>query len=521
MPLCSGTTSTPNVLVIMADDLGYNDISWHNSEIISPNLDKLSKEGIILENHYVSMCSATRAALLTGYYPIHTGMQHSVVENQEPRGLYTNFTLMSEYFSYLGYRTHIIGKWHLGFCHDDYLPLRRGFDSFYGFYLGGESYYEHNDPATVYKSEKEKLFGYDFRDQDDVDRSGVGTYSTTLFAKRAVDIINDHVENHSNESIFMYLPFQSVHPPLSVPKEYYDLYPNMKHGNRRIVSGMVSAMDDAIGMIVEELNTTGLLDNTIILFASDNGGEAFLGGNNYPLRGMKNTLWEGGTKSVSFIYSKMLKNKGTTNDELIHVSDWLPTLLTAVRNSLPSNEQSKVQQFLSEEWDGLDQWGMLMGNEANKRSEILYNIDPVYLDHIDELNGLSSLGHGAIRIGNFKLMLGNPGSNDYHYPPHYPEDLIEMFDKTIISNDTLESIAPFTYKEMPTYLFDLKNDPNEHYNIAKYNLDVVEEILQRYKEYESTMIPPFTADEIEEGNPIHFNGIWSSGWCKSGPGLKE
>ena len=118
-------------------------------------------------------------------------------------------------------------------------------------------------------------------------------------------------------------------------------------------------------------------------------------------------------------------------------------------------------------------------------------------------------------------MVGNPGSNDYHYPPHYPDDFIEMFDKTIISNDTIESIAPFTYKERPMYLFDLKNDPNEHYNIAKYNLDVVEEILQRYKEYESTMIPPFTADEIEEGNPIHFNGIWSSGWCKSGPGLKE
>ena len=526
--LYSVTTSPPNILVIVADDLGYNDIAWHNPEIVSPNLEKLAKDGIILENHYVSLCSATRGALLTGYYPIHTGLQHGVISNQEPKGLYKNFTLMSEYFRDIGYRTHIVGKWHLGFCHEDYLPLRRGFDTFYGKYLGMGDYFDHTDWSTVGVENK----GYDFHNQNDIDISAEGTYSSTIFAERAVKIFKDHVLNHSNKSIFMYLPFQSVHKELQVPKEYYELYPNINDGNRRIFSAMVSAMDDAVGMIVEELKSNDLLDNTIIVFMSDNGGFIYGSGNNYPLRGTKSTLWEGGTKSVSFIYSKMLENKGTKNDKLFHVVDWLPTLLTAVKNSLPSNEQHKVEEFFSEEWDGVDQWDMLTENKVNKRSEFVYNIDPLFLSCIDELNGVSRSGSGAIRIGDLKLIVGDPGSHDGHYTPEFISKIdwtcvnsAESYACSSISCNTSnnepekEMGYPFMFREWPTYLFDLKNDPNEYYNIAINNLDVVEEMLQRYKEYESSMIPPNSADEIEEGNPINFNGVWSSGWCESEPGL--
>merc|ERR1711944_358492 len=142
-PLCESATA-PNILIIVADDLGYSDISWHNPDIISPNLDELAKNGIILENHYVlPVCTPTRASLMTGYYPIHTGMQHHVLLPETPKGLFTNFTLMPDFFREIGYRTHMIGKWHLGFCHEDYLPTRRGFDTFYGFYLGAEDHYLH------------------------------------------------------------------------------------------------------------------------------------------------------------------------------------------------------------------------------------------------------------------------------------------------------------------------------------------------------------------------------------------
>ena len=532
IPLCSADTA-PNVVVIVADDLGYNDVSWHNPDIISPNMEKLAKGGIILENHYVSLCSASRSALLTGYHPIHTGMQHTAINSQQPTGLYTNFTLMSEYFHDIGYKTHMVGKWHLGLCHEDYLPLKRGFETFYGFYIGAENYYSHFHPGKVGDT---RHYGYDFRDQDEPDYSAIGTYSTKLFADRAVKIIEDHVEIHCNDysmigschPMFLFLPFQSVHKPISeAPSEYSDLYPNIKKESRRIYSGMVSAMDDAIGTVVDKLNSTALLDNTIIIFLSDNGAHAYLGGNNYPLRGNKNTLWEGGTKSVSFIYSKMLENRGTTNYELFSVTDWLPTLLTAVKKGLSLYDQSKVEQFLSKEWDGIDQWGMLTGNEANKRSEILYNIDPLYLDSEDAItlaNTLTGkaqvLGHGAIRIGDLKLMVGNPGSLDGHYPPEFDASSLKGY-KNFVSDlcTGYEMIPgpPYIFRGWPTYLFDLKNDPLECFNIARDNPDVVDKMLERYKEHESTMIPPFTADQVDEGNPIFFNGTWSPGWCESKP----
>ena len=119
IPLCSTTTTAINILVLMADDLSYHDGSWHNLDIISPNLQTLAEDGIILEKHCVSMCSASRSAILTGYYPIHIGIQRGVMQQQKPVGLYTDDTLMSEYWRDFRYRTHIVGKWHLGFCQED------------------------------------------------------------------------------------------------------------------------------------------------------------------------------------------------------------------------------------------------------------------------------------------------------------------------------------------------------------------------------------------------------------------
>jgi len=287
------SSTPPNVIVIVADDLGYDDISWHNSKIISPNLENLANNGIILENHYVlPVCSPTRSALMTSYYPIHTGRQSGVIKPEMPKGLFTNFTLMPEYFKEIGYRTHAIGKWHLGFCNENYLPTRRGFDTFYGFYLGEEDHYVHN--REPHKGDKTP--GYDFRNQDDVDYSANGTYSSILFGERAVKVIEDHAQNHANDPLFMYLPFQNVHTPSQVPIEYEELYPNIKDKKRRVLSGMVSAMDDSVGLLVDSLKKADMVDNTIIVFTSDNGAPYGNGGSNYPLRGTKGTLCEGGIK---------------------------------------------------------------------------------------------------------------------------------------------------------------------------------------------------------------------------------
>jgi len=501
-----------NVLFIVADDLGYNDISWHNPDIISPNLDKLAKDGIILESHYVlHVCTPTRASLMTGYYPIHTGRQHSYIHSQEPTGVYTNFTMMPQFFKEIGYRTHMVGKWHLGFCHEEYIPNKRGFDTFYGYYTGSEDYYSHE--RTPDKGDKTP--GYDFRDQDDPDRSAKGTYSSILLGDRAVKIIQDHAENHSDSPLFMYLPFQSVHSPLQVPKKYEDMYPNIKTKSRRIFSGMVSAMDEAVGKVVQELSNQGMLEDTVIVFTADNGGQVDAGGNNYPLRGNKRTMWEGGTRASAFIHSTLLKDNGTVNNELIHVVDWVPTLLSAVKNQLSIEDQVKVDEFLSEERDGIDQWAMLKGLEKGKRSEILYNIDPVF-----DKNGLN----GAIRMGNWKLIKGDAsddGHDDHYLPDAYEAEIesneasIEHGEMTVGNQNVLE---PVIVDGKPIYLFDLSSDPNEYTNLADENPDIVDEMLTKFEEYQSSMIAPHIADEIEAGNPSHFDGAWGPGWCESEPG---
>merc|ERR1712150_319294 len=188
----------------------------------------------------------------------------------------------------------------------------------------------------------------------------------------------------------------------------------------------------------------------------------------------------------------MLTDKGTKNHDMVHIVDWVPTLLSAVKDQLSEKDQSKVEEFLAEQRDGIDQWNMLMGKQENKRSELLYNIDPTFND-----DGLE--GHGAIRIGDMKLIVGNPGNHDGHYPPdtltiHAPND-----------------VSPYLMDGQKMYLFNLHDDPYEYENIAEENLELVEEMKARYDEYEISMIPPDNADETSAGNPSHFGGVWSTG----------
>ena len=153
-----------------------------------------------------------------------SGRQHGVLWPQEPRGLFTNLTLMPEYLKKLGYDTHMVGKWHLGFCNESYLPTRRGFDSYYGYWTGSEHYYDH----TRMSSTQPRVLGYDFRDNEDVAEEARGQYSAHLFATRARRIIEERGTQNKTSPMFLYLAFQSVHSPLEVPEHYEKPYLHIK-----------------------------------------------------------------------------------------------------------------------------------------------------------------------------------------------------------------------------------------------------------------------------------------------------
>ena len=231
-------------------------------------------------------------------YPIHTGLHNGGIKPAAPYGLDTSFATLADELKSSNYSTHIIGKWHLGFCNKKYWPTRRGFDHHYGFLLGSQSYYDHR--RDVWENGSITALGYDFRNDDAVDTEARGTYSTTLFQNRVVEVIR---QQDPSKPLFLYLPFQSVHAPVEVPQVYQKMYSHVKDEGRQKYLGMVTAMDDAVGNITEALKATGLYHNTIIVFLSDNGGGLHSYGSNWPLRGGKGTIFEGGTRTPAFIHS--------------------------------------------------------------------------------------------------------------------------------------------------------------------------------------------------------------------------
>lgn len=245
--------------------------------------------GVILNRFYTPvMCTPSRSSLLTGRYPIHTGMQHFVIDQDQPWGLGLHEKLMSEVFRENGYATHLIGKWHLGFYQKAFAPNARGFDSFFG-YLGPYiDYWDH----TFIKLNRDYARGIDLRRNWTVAYDTNGTYATQMFTDYAVQLIREH-----DLSKPMFLMFNQLAPhagnedqPMQAPQERIDRFGYIKDEQRRVMAAMVSCMDDSVGEVVAALDEKGILNDTIILFYSDNGapteGLHSNKGSNFPFKGV-------------------------------------------------------------------------------------------------------------------------------------------------------------------------------------------------------------------------------------------
>ncbi|OXU27087.1 hypothetical protein TSAR_008392 [Trichomalopsis sarcophagae] len=289
-------TTPPHIIFIVADDLGWNDVGFHGSgQIPTPNIDALAYSGLILNRYYVSpICTPSRSALMTGKYPIHTGMQRGVLKGAEPRGLPLKEKLLPEYLRELGYRTHIVGKWHLGFYTKEYTPTYRGFESHLGYWTGHQDYYDHT-------AVEEPYWGMDMRRNMEPAWDLHGQYSTDVFTKEAVKLIKSH---NASQPMFLYLAHAAVHSanpynPLPVSDEIVDKIKIPEYKRRRFAgrAGMTSAMDASVGSVIEALDKRNMLRDCLIVFSTDNGGPAegfnLNAASNWPLRGVKDTLFEG------------------------------------------------------------------------------------------------------------------------------------------------------------------------------------------------------------------------------------
>ncbi|CAG5118231.1 unnamed protein product [Candidula unifasciata] len=522
--VCSGKTARltgkkpPHIVFIVADDLGWNDVGWHNTDMITPNLNWLASRGVILDSTYAQpSCTPSRNSFMTGFFPYHTELQ-DVIEPSVPLYLPLKHVLLPQRLKQQGYATHIVGKWHLGFCNKKYTPTERGFDSFFGFYTGSVDHYWHEKTAEIQTQMSAQLSldslgstlinsllrvrtsgqatGRDFRFNDTVWTEAEGIYSTTLTAvinchqklKKKKNAFcrqsqGDHQKKKQPEKpLFLYLPKKTKkNSPLSVPAKYQRLYRHIKSKERRIYSGMVTALDEAVGNITSALFQSQLIDNLLLVFTSDNGGHPYMGGSNSPLRGGKNTIWEGGTRVPTFVYSStLLRRRGYANNRLFHAVDWYPTILELAG--------AKPEKGI----DGRSQWKMLSKAGESSRKEFVYNIGPN--------------GDGAIRAGDYKLITGHPGfHNDW-----YPTPGAAKIARRRFKGGRFDQVK---LTKSPYLLFNIEEDPEEKMDLSMEKPDILREMLKLYEIYNSTKIPPHTATYDAAADPAHFNGFWSPGWC--------
>ena len=414
----------PNVIVILADDLGNADVGYHGSDIRTPNIDQLAKGGVRLESfHGMPVCTPARAALMTGRYPMRYGLQTLVIFPNHTYGLPTDEWTLPQALKQAGYSTSMVGKWHLGHADQKYWPQNRGFDHFYGNLVGEVDYFTKMRGGIVDWQRDGKFF------QEN-------TYYLPLIGDEAVRTIE---QQDRNKPFFLYFASLAPHAPYQAQKMDEDRYAStINDPTRRTYAAMITSVDDQVGRIVAALDKRGMRDNTLIIFSSDNGGprnavvasgahskeerkesgveQESLPASNGDLRGGKGSLYEGGVR-VPTIFNWPAKLKPGVVNEPLHMVDIMPTVLALA--GAKSNPDKPL--------DGKDIWATIAEGRPSPHDDILVNVEAF---------------RGAIIKDKWKLV----------------------------------KIALLPGK---TELFDLAADPGEKNDVAAQNPDVVRDLEAR------------------------------------------
>lgn len=364
----------PNIVFIIADDLGWADVGYNGSRIRTPNIDRLAAEGVRLNQHYVMpTCTPTRVGLMTGRYPSRYGVLSPAYGRIFDEGTIT----LAEALRRGGYRTAISGKWHMG-SPPECVPTKFGFESSYG-YMDGQI-----DPYThLYKTGAKSWH----RDDVFIEEEG---HATDLITDEAIRLIRTKGE----APLFLYAAYSVPHYPLDEPRRWVDMYADIADESRRWYAASVTHMDAQIGRIVKAIDDAGLRENTLIVFVSDNGGQKSwqsateyggdysdrphtVLGDNRPLRGWKGDVFEGGIRVPGLLNWRGRLKPGQC-DGPMHIVDWMPTLCRV----------AGVQPTEDLDWDGKDVWGAIAAGQSRQPRTLYWKTPGAY----------------AVRVGEWKLI---------------------------------------------------------------------------------------------------------------------
>ena len=396
----------PNIVFIIADDMGWADVGYHGSEIETPNIDRLSREGVRFRQHYVmATCTPTRVGLISGRYPSRYG----VLSPAYGKIFDDDTVTLALALRSSGYRTSIAGKWHMG-SPPEFTPRKYGFDSSYGYFHGQIDPYTHH-----YKTGARSWH----RNDQYVDEEG---HATDLITDEAVRII----ESDNDRPFLLYVAYSVPHFPLDEPVEWTSRYKRIKEASRRLYAASVTHMDYGIGRIINALEREDLRENTLVVFVSDNGGQKswhsedqYKGryadkphtvlGDNRPLRGWKSDLYEGGIRVPALANWPGVLKPGERNVP-VHIVDWMPTLCR-LAGYFPERDLN---------WDGRDIWPLVCEGVANVEPKPLYWKTP---------------NSSAVRFGDWKIIV-NRGRGDVELynlgsDPYETEDLAQQHPETV------------------------------------------------------------------------------------------
>ena len=445
-------------------DLGFNDFSWRSSDLKAawPNVNSLIPNATRIDTYYTQpICTPTRGAFMSGRHPIRLGLQHGVITGQQDYGLPLNESTLANKLKGEGYRTIGVGKWHLGMYNWASCPTERGFDHFYGYFNGAEDYLTH------------EVQGYlDLQDDRKADWSQSGNYSALVFQRQVEKRIREHKAAFADQPLFLYYPMQTCHEPLEALDVYLnsDACKDIPNADRQTFCGMAHAADDAIGNLTKILNEVFVSqgEDVVMVIGGDNGGLPTAAGNNYPLRGHKAELWEGGVRNNAMVWSPTLlpaAAKGSVYEGgLVHVMDWHATF----RDLAGAKDKAGFPS------DGHNVWQAITTNASSPRTEFLHNIDPC------SGHGTCQGVEASYRFGDWKLLTGV--SEDTWYPvPTGPEDQDPATTAKLKRSGQRGPMGSVQWSEATgttttNWLFDVKKDPYEQTNVYDANPDVVKQI---------------------------------------------
>lgn len=431
-----------NVIILFADDLGYGDISTYGQkQHITPNIDQLAKQGVKCTDFYVPVpyCAPSRATLLTGRFPL----RHGLIKNPTPDagidsiGISKDEVTLGEVLQAEGYATKLVGKWHLGHI-DEYFPTKHGFDEYYGILYS-------NDMRPVQIVENLDTVEYP------VDQS----FLTKKYTEKAIDFIR----RKKDEPFFLHLCHAMPHKPLAASKDFYT-----PETPDNLYDDVIRELDWSVGEIMNELTALNILENTIVIFMSDNGPS--WGGSTGGLKGMKANNWEGGTRVPFIIRSKNLPKNFTTTTPCWS-PDIFPTLLNMLDIELPTDITL----------DGENIYDVLKGDKTDHNS--------IFTLHRDRVM--------TIRSGDWKLFLKKPKyykgvdrTYKISWDKRGPDGTTIIAPMEQYNPNVYPGVKPMDFDEFPL-LFNLKEDQGETINLAKKHPLIVSEMQEAYSSFVNSL----------------------------------